>query len=166
MDTIEQVASFMRSNDLLLVTAESCTAGLIAATLGDIPGAGKLLDCAFVTYSVDAKQRNLAVQDSTLQQYNLTSEEVAREMAQGALRNTRANLAISNTGVVDDTDSSIPAGTQCFAWVFRLPPASHGQDGALKVFSEKRIFQGDRTQIREASAHYALERIPHYFAML
>lgn len=166
MDTIEQVAAFMRSNGLLLVTAESCTAGLIAATLGDIPGAGKLLDCAFVTYSVDAKQRNLAVQDSTLQQYNLTSEEVAREMAQGALRNTRANLAISNTGVVDDTDSSIPAGTQCFAWVFRLPGTGKGEGGALKVFSEKCVFQGDRTQIREASAHYALGRIPHYFAKL
>lgn len=163
MDTIEQVASFMRSNGLLLVTAESCTAGLIAATLGDIPGAGKLLDCAFVTYSVDAKQRHLAVQDSTLQQYNLTSEEVAREMAQGALRNTRANLAISNTGVVDDTDKSIPAGTQCFAWVFRAP--SDG-DTPFKVFSEKRVFEGDRTAIREASAHYALERIPHYFKKL
>jgi nicotinamide-nucleotide amidase len=167
MDTIEQVAAFMRSRGLLLVTAESCTAGLIAATLGDIPGAGKLLDCAFVTYSVDAKQRHLALRESTLQRHNLTSEEVAREMAQGALRNSRANLAISNTGVVDDTDSSIPAGTQCFAWVFRWPRQAPGQEGAsLRTFSEKRMFQGDRTAIRVASAHYALSRIPHYYAQL
>ncbi|MBB5214601.1 CinA family protein [Parapusillimonas granuli] len=167
MDTVEQVAEFMRSRGLLLVTAESCTAGLIAATLGDVPGAGKLLDCAFVAYSVDAKRRNLGVRDSTLRQYNLTSEEVAREMAQGALHGTRANLAISNTGVVDDTDSRIPAGTQCFAWVFRKPAANaESVGGALEVFSETRVFQGDRTAIRQASAHYALLRIPYYHARL
>lgn len=167
MDKIEDIAEFMRDKGLLLATAESCTAGLIAATLGDIPGAGQLLDCAYVTYSVDAKKRRLGVKESTLEQYNLTSEEIAREMAQGALRDTRANLAISNTGVVDDTDKSIPAGTQCFAWVFRSPaPGASGDEGQLCVFSETRVFEGDRTTIRVSSANYALMRIPHYFKEL
>ncbi len=160
MDTIEEVAKFMRSESLLLVTAESCTAGLIAATLADIPGAGKLLDCAFVVYSPEAKKRCLSVKQSTMDRCNLTSEEIAQEMAEGALGNSRANVAVSNTGVVDDTDDDIPAGTQCFAWAFEA-----GTNGPA-VFTETRRFMGDRVAIREASARYALERIPHYFSKL
>ncbi len=160
MNTIEEVARFMRSESLLLVTAESCTAGLIAATLADIPGAGKLLDCAFVVYSPQAKMRCLSVKQSTLDRCNLTSEEVAHEMAEGALANSRANVAVSNTGVVDDTDDEIPAGTQCFAWAFDIGTAGPA------VFTETRRFMGDRIAIRESSARYALERIPHYFSKL
>lgn len=164
MKNMEEVAGFMREHDLMLVTAESCTGGLIAATLADIPGAGKLLDCAFVTYSVQAKQRCLSVSDQTLERYNLTSEEVAREMAQGALGNSRANVAISNTGVTDDVDDDIPAGTQCFAWAFRRHDGDKPSEAVL--FSETRRFPGDRTEIRLASAEYALQRIPHYFGLL
>lgn len=161
MKTVKEVADFMRERSLMLVTAESCTAGLIAATLADIPGAGKLLDCAFVVYSPQAKQACLAVKPETLERYNLTSVEVAREMALGALGNSRANVAVSNTGVTDDTDDEIPAGTQCFAWAFNAwsPGASPA------VFTETRRFSGDRIQIRQASADYALSRIPHYFAV-
>lgn len=160
MNTIEEVARFMRSESLLLVTAESCTAGLIAATLADLPGAGKLLDCAFVVYSPEAKKRCLSVKQETLDAYNLTSEEVAYEMAEGALGNSRANVAVSNTGVVDDTDDDIPAGTQCFAWAFDTA------EGGPALFTETRRFMGDRVAIREASARYALERIPFYFSKL
>ena len=162
MNTPEDVANFMRDRSLLLVTAESCTAGLIAATLADIPGAGQLLDCAFVVYSPEAKQRCLGVRKQTIEQYNLTSEEVAREMATGALAHSRANVSISNTGVTDNSDASIPAGTQCFAWAFEA--GSTGSE--LFLFSESRRFSGDRNSIRQASAEYALQRIPHYFAML
>jgi len=159
--SIEEVAAFMKENSLMLVTAESCTAGLIAATLADIPGAGQLLDCAFVVYSPEAKQRCLSVRSETLDQFNLTSEEVAREMAHGALGNSRANVSVSNTGVTDDTDDDIPAGTQCFAWAFETDSA----DKRI-VFSETKRFSGDRVSIREASANYALQRIPHYFSRL
>lgn len=162
MKTIEQVAHFMKAESLLLVTAESCTAGLIAATLADIPGAGQLLDCAFVVYSPEAKKRCLSVSEETLENFNLTSEEVACEMAEGALRNSRANVSVSNTGVVDDTDDDIPAGTQCFAWAFETATDA----GGPTIFSETRQFPGDRTAIRVASAKYALERIPHYFSRL
>ncbi|HUH58892.1 MAG TPA: CinA family protein [Candidimonas sp.] len=161
MKTVQEVADFMRERSLMLVTAESCTAGLIAATLADIPGAGKLLDCAFVVYSPHAKQACLAVKPETLERYNLTSEEVAREMALGALDSSRANVAVSNTGVTDNTDHRIPAGTQCFAWAFDgVAPGT-----APAIFSETRRFSGDRAQIRQASADYALSRIPHYFAV-
>lgn len=160
MNDIERIAHYMREHKLLLVTAESCTSGLIAATLADVPGAGKLLDCAFVTYSVEAKQRCLDVKDETLAQYNLTSEPIAREMALGAITRSRANVAIANTGVVDDTDDEIPAGTQCFAWAFRSISVPEG----IAVFSDTQRFEGDRVSIREASAEFALRQIPIYHA--
>src|SRR5690554_259986 len=160
MNEIEKVAQYMREHKLVMVTAESCTSGLIAATLADIPGAGQLLDCAFVTYTVEAKQRCLGVSELTIMKHNLTSEAVAREMVLGALNRSRANVAIANTGVVDDTDDEIPAGTQCFAWAFR---SSSVQEG-IAVISETQRFQGDRVQIREQSAAFALSRIPVYDA--
>ena len=156
LEAIKRVSHYMKEHKLLLVTAESCTSGLIAATLADIPGAGQLLDCAFVTYSVEAKQRNLGVSEVTILKHNLTSEEVAREMAIGALSNSRANVAIANTGVVDDTDSEIPAGTQCFAWAFRSASVPEG----IALFSETRRFEGDRLSIRRHSAQFALTQLP------
>lgn len=162
MNAIERVAAFMHEHGLTLVTAESCTAGLIAATLADVPGAGSLLDCAFVVYSPEAKARCLGVSARTLARHNLTSEAVAREMAQGAARKSPALVAISNTGVTDSIDSDIPAGTQCFAWVFKTGRA----DAAPAVYSETRRFSGSRNGIRQASAHYALVRLAEYYAEL
>ena len=162
MEEIKKAAQYMRENKLLLVTAESCTAGLIAATLADVPGAGQLLDCAFVTYSVQSKQRCLGVREITLLEHNLTSEAVAKEMAMGALNRSRANLAIANTGVVDDTDPDIPAGTQCFAWAFKSVNVSRG----VAVFSDTKRFDGDRVQIREHSARHALVCIQSHHAQL
>lgn len=160
MNTIEEVAEYMREHKLLLVTAESCTSGLIAATLADVPGAGQLLDCAYVTYSVQAKQRCLGVNELTILRNNLTSEPVAREMALGALKRSRANMAISNTGLADDTDDEIPAGTQCFAWAFRSNSVPEG----VAMFSATCKFEGDRISIRQQSAEHALLQIPRYYA--
>ena len=152
--SIEEVAAFMRERSLRLVTAESCTAGLIAATLADVKGAGDLLECAFVTYSPEAKQRCLDVRAETIDTFNLTSEEVAREMALGALRRSTANVAVANTGVTDNTDDRIPAGTQCFAWAFRI-----ASEASPALYSETCRFDGDRRTIRERSADHALRRI-------
>lgn len=156
---VDEVATFMHQHELVLTTAESCTAGLIAATLADIPGAGALLDCAYVVYSVRSKQHCVGVQAETLQRHNLTSEAVAREMAAGALKNSHANVAIANTGVTDDTDPGIAPGTQCFAWAFKHPNGSHAQ-----LFSETRKFDGERNEIRTAAALYALTRLPGYYS--
>jgi PncC family amidohydrolase len=154
MDDMPAIADYMKRHRLVLVTAESCTAGLIASRLAEVPGAGKLLECAYVVYSPGAKQRCLDVKKETIERFNLTSEEVAREMATGALARSDANLAVSNTGVTDDTDPAIPPGTQCFAWAFRRP------DGRVEVHSETRRFDGDRNDIREKAADFALRRIP------
>lgn len=156
MKSVEETARYLKERSLQVVTAESCTAGLIAALLADVPGAGGLLDSAFVAYSPQSKVRCLQVSQKTLRDNNLTSEIVAREMALGALQNACVQIAVSNTGVADNTDPDIPAGTQCFAWALRL-----GQ-GEPAIFSETRKFSGGRHAIREASAQYAISRIIPY----
>lgn len=154
-----EVAAFLRRQGLMLVTAESCTAGLIAARLAAVPGAGKILESAFVVYDSASKQRCLGVPPELIEAHNLTSEPVALAMARGALDHSDADLSVANTGVADDTDPDVEPGTQCFAWVFRV-------DGQVHAFSETQVFDGDRNQVREASADYALGRIPHYHALL
>src|SRR6476620_7253625 len=93
---LDSVFQYFADNKRKLVTAESCTAGMIASRLADIPGCGSWLECAFVTYSVDAKVRCLGVRQDTIDAFDLTSEEVAREMAEGALRISRANVAVDH----------------------------------------------------------------------
>jgi nicotinamide-nucleotide amidase len=154
---LESVLRYLDEHSLKLVTAESCTAGLTASTLAEIPGCGSTLECAFVTYSADAKTSVLGVKPETIARCNLTSEDVAREMAEGALRISRANVALADTGVAGPTsgDGGIPAGTVCFAWSFE-----HG--GMVHTFSETRKFNGDRNTVRQASADYMIGRIWHY----
>jgi PncC family amidohydrolase len=156
-NNLEILFQYFADNKLKLVTAESCTAGMIASTLADIPGCGSWLDCAFVTYSADAKISCLGVKKETIDTFDLTSEEVAREMAEGALRVSRANVALSTTGLAGPSsgDSDIPVGTVCFAWSFDHEARQH-------TFSETRHFDGDRNAVREAASHYAIGRVWHY----
>lgn len=149
--------AFMKRNALVLATAESCTSGLIASQLADVPGAGSCLDRAFVTYSVAAKLSMLGVSQATIDRYNLTSEQVVREMALGAMQRSRANVVIANTGVVDDTDGAIAAGTQFLCWAFRRPGGRH------QLFVERCRFLGGRRSIREQCAAHALARLGHYY---
>lgn len=155
---LRNVAEYLDGHDLTVVTAESCTAGLIAGTLADMPGCGSWFKLGYVTYSAGAKNKVLGVRFETIDEFNLTSEEVAREMAEGVLRLTDASVAVADTGLAgpDDQDG-IPAGTVCFAWGFRL----HGNP---KVITETRHFSGDRNQVRRAAADYAIDRIPELHA--
>ena len=154
---LESILKYLNDRQLKLATAESCTAGLIASTIAELPGYGDLLECAFVTYSPEAKITCLGVKRETIDTYNLTSEQVAREMAEGALRVSRADVALSTTGLAGPSDggSDIPVGTVCFAWSF--------QDAdILTTFSETRKFDGERNEVRQASAEYAISRIWYY----
>lgn len=154
-----EAARYLRQHRLVLVTAESCTAGLIASRLASVPGAGEVLDSAFVVYDPGAKVRHLGVRPETIARHNLTSKPVALEMAQGALAHSTAGVAVSNTGVVDDTDPEVEAGTQCFAWVFRTGTGA-------RSFTETLVFQGGRDAIRAQAADHALARIAHYHRLL
>lgn len=153
---LKNALSYLQEHELKLVTAESCTAGLVASMLAEEPGSACWLECAFITYSPQAKISCLAVKQETIDQYNLTSEEVAREMAEGALRISRANAALANTGLAGPGgDNTIPVGTVCFAWSFQ-----EGSD--VVTFSETCRFDGDRNQVRKRAAEYAIGRVWHY----
>jgi nicotinamide-nucleotide amidase len=158
MENLERIGEYIDRNGLRLATAESCSAGLVVATLGDLPGCGSWLECGFVTYAPEAKCRNLGVNPATIEKYNLTSEAVAREMVEGALRNSSANAAVSNTGIAGPSpEDGIPPGTVCFAWGFEY-------QGMTVMYSETRRFDGDRNAVRKACADYAIERLVHYHA--
>jgi nicotinamide-nucleotide amidase len=156
MQELQQIIDYLKQHRLLLTTAESCTAGTVIALLSDVPGSGGCLESGYVVYSVEAKQRLLGVPLELIQRCNLTSEEVARAMAEGALRDSTANAAVAVTGVAGpDPMDGIPPGTVCFAWAFAGPRG-------LQLFSHTEHFQGDRAQVRKASAEYALQRIPYW----
>lgn len=100
---------------ILIATAESCTAGLIAGAITDVAGSSAIFDRGFVTYSNAAKQDMLGVSPSTLAKYGAVSEQVAAEMAQGALFRSAAQIALSVTGIAGPGGSEHkPEGRVCF----------------------------------------------------
>jgi len=106
---------------LKMVTAESCTGGLIAAFLTEIPGSSAVLECGFVTYSNDAKTQSIGVDASLIEQYGAVSEQVAQAMAVGALQHSMADVAVSVTGIAgpDGGTPVKPVGLVHFAIVRR-----------------------------------------------
>ncbi|CAD0185458.1 Nicotinamide-nucleotide amidohydrolase PncC [Ruegeria sp. THAF57] len=100
---------------VMIATAESCTGGMVAAALTDIPGSSAVVDRGFVTYTNTAKQQMLGVQVGTLDAHGAVSEQVAREMAEGALEHSEAQLAVSITGIAGPGGSEFkPEGRVCF----------------------------------------------------
>ncbi len=98
-----------------IATAESCTGGMVAAALTDIAGSSDVVDRGFVTYSNEAKMAMLGVEAATLDAHGAVSEEVAREMAEGALTASRAQLTVSVTGIAGPGGSEFkPEGRVCF----------------------------------------------------
>lgn len=88
-----------RAAGLTIVTAESCTGGLVAAALTDIPGSSDVFDRGFVTYSNAAKTEMLGVPTALIERHGAVSREVAGAMAQGALAHSPANLSVAVTGI-------------------------------------------------------------------
>lgn len=137
-----------RSKGVRLATAESCTGGLIAALLTEIPGSSEVLDRGFVTYSNQAKREMLGVADVLLNQHGAVSAEVARAMVAGALHESHAQLGIAVTGIAgpDGGTDDKPVGLVYFS--------SATNNGSVGV--ERFIFKGDRTAIRLATVDQAL----------
>jgi nicotinamide-nucleotide amidase len=148
VEEVETFVNYLNDHDLYLATAESCTAGLIAAAIGSVSGGGQVMESGYVVYSPQAKHRLLGVSANTIEEFGLTSEEVAREMASGALHDSEANVAVATTGVAGpEPMDDIPPGTVCFAWAFAT------QRGP-RLFSGTERFDGDRQEvIRQASSH-------------
>ncbi len=100
---------------LMITCAESCTGGMVAAALTDVPGSSAMMDRGFVTYTNAAKVEMLGVSQSTLDAHGAVSEQVAEEMARGALARSEAQLAVSITGIAGPGGSEFkPEGRVCF----------------------------------------------------
>jgi nicotinamide-nucleotide amidase len=112
---VSELLAACRAHGWRIATAESCTGGLIAGALTEIPGSSDVVDRGFVTYSNTAKTDMLGVSPTTLARFGAVSEEVAREMALGALTRAKVHLAISVTGIAGPGGSEFkPEGRVCF----------------------------------------------------
>ncbi|MEY3871008.1 MAG: hypothetical protein RLZZ296_3 [Pseudomonadota bacterium] len=150
-----QVAEQLLSKKLLMATAESCTGGLIAAACTDLAGSSLWFERGFVSYSNAAKTELLGVPSDLIEAHGAVSEPVARAMVEGALRHSRAQVAVAVTGVAGPGGGSTdkPVGTVWFGWAT--------PDG---VVTDKRCFDGDRQQVREATVQHALLRLKQLLA--
>lgn len=134
---------------ILVATAESCTGGMIISILTDIPGSSSMVDRGFVTYSNEAKIDMLGVSADTLERYGAVSRETALEMAQGALRNSRAGITLAVTGIAgpDGGSAEKPVGLVWFGMALDGKP----------VVAEKVVFENrGRDFIRRETVSHAL----------
>jgi nicotinamide-nucleotide amidase len=140
----------LQRHALLIATAESCTGGLLAGLLTDVPGASGMMERGFVTYSNAAKTELLGVPTAMLDRHGAVSAEVARAMAEGALERTPAHIAISVTGIAgpDGGSTEKPVG------LVYLAVAARGEATRLK---ECRFGNIGRSEIRLASVREALD---------
>lgn len=143
----DDVLRAARAREVMIATAESCTGGMIIAALTDIAGSSDVVDRGFVTYSNAAKEQMLGVQAATLDTFGAVSQQVAAEMAQGALARSAAGLAVAVTGIAGPGGSEHkPEGRVCF-----------GLAGAQGVHVETVEFGPlGRANVRQATVAHAL----------
>jgi nicotinamide-nucleotide amidase len=148
LDEAKSLLEAYRRRGWRIVTAESCTGGLIAACLSEVPGASLVLEGGFVTYSNAAKSQHLGVPSALIQRVGAVSAEVAEAMAVGALAKGNAEVAVSATGIAGPGGGSAekPVGLVYLGAARRGRPARH----------ERHMFAGDRTAIRLATVEAAL----------
>ncbi|MXS85391.1 nicotinamide-nucleotide amidohydrolase family protein [Nitrosomonas sp. HPC101] len=147
-----QTGQALKDNTLKLVSAESCTGGWIGQIITAISGSSDWYDRGFITYSNLSKQQMLRVQLLTLTQFGAVSEQTAREMAQGALTMSQAQIAVSVTGIAGPSGGSAekPVGTVCFAWVLKTALIKSANSRTCHL-------SGDREAIRRQSVAIALQ---------
>ena len=133
-----------------LATAESCTGGLIAAACTDLAGSSRWFERGFISYSNQSKTDMLGVDARLIAQHGAVSEQVARAMAQGALRHSQAQIALAVTGVAGPTGGSPekPLGTVWFAWAT-----------PYYCTSEMMQFNGDRASVRASTVMHSLQKL-------
>ena len=132
-----------------LATAESCTGGLVAAAITDVPGSSDVFDRGFIVYSNAAKQEALGVRPETIAAHGAVSEEVAREMADGTINRSRATMAVSVTGIAGPGRSEQkPEGRVCFGI------SSAGQPTRTSTVEFGALGRGS---VRQATVDHALD---------
>ena len=145
---INAIIESLTKQGLSVATAESCTGGLIASTIVDAPGASGCFNEGYVTYSNEAKMKNLGVKDETLMAFGAVSEQTASEMAQGVMKRAKADFGLSSTGIAGPSGGSPskPVGLVYIGCAYK---------GGCKVL--KLNLKGDRSQVRSQAAERALE---------
>lgn len=145
--SVKKLFNKLRTKGWMLVTAESCTGGMISAALTDLAGSSAVFDRGFVTYSNEAKMESLGVSGKTLKEFGAVSPQVAEEMAQGALKNSNAQIAVSVTGIAG------PGGGSDEKPVGRVY-IGIATDKTVTVY--KNNFTGDRSAVRQQTVDRAL----------
>ena len=143
----EEVVELLKMDELTVTTAESCTGGLVAARLVDVPGVSEIFKQGFITYSNKAKRKLLNVKKTTLKEFGAVSEKTAREMAKGAILASGADAAIATTGIAgpDGGTEEKPVG------LVYIGVSVRGQ-----MYVEEYHFEGDRSEVRESTVQAAL----------
>lgn len=153
----EKLLARCKAEGLLIVTAESCTGGLIAAALTAIPGSSAVFERGFVTYSNQAKAETLAVPAELIAAKGAVSAEVARAMAEGALKASRAHLAVAVTGIAgpDGGTAEKPVG---------LVHVAAARRGGARLHEEKRFGAIGRDTVRTETVGVALAMLARLLA--
>jgi nicotinamide-nucleotide amidase len=146
---VEELSLLLLDKNMRLVTAESCTGGMIAAAMTDRSGSSALFERGYVTYSNEAKIEELGVKSETIETYGAVSEETAMEMAEGALKNSHADIALSVTGIAGPNGGTEQKPVGLVYIAVALPNK--------KTQAYKNNFDGDRKMIRQATLEKALE---------
>jgi nicotinamide-nucleotide amidase len=155
-DLSQKLGKLLLKRQWVLATAESCTGGGVATAVTEIAGSSQWFDRSFVTYSNEAKMEMLGVELSTLEQFGAVSEQTVLEMVSGTLHHSRANIAVSISGIAGPSGGTAekPVGTVCFAWATN--------DGWTTV--ETHHFSGGRAQVREQAIYHALITLHDYLS--
>ena len=153
----EQVGRALKAKGLMMATAESCTGGWIAQAVTAVPGSSEWFERGFVTYTNTAKLEMLGVQDATLAANGAVSEPVVREMVQGTLARSHAQVAVSVSGVAGPTGGTPqkPVGMVCFGWGVKRDNVANGTD----IHTSTQHFDGDREAVRRQAVAYALGQV-------
>lgn len=150
-DLVSQLASALLEKRWHLSTAESCTGGLVAATITELAGSSDWFERGYVTYSNSAKSEDIHVSPELIAQHGAVSDQVARAMAVGAKQSSHAEVALSITGIAGPTGGSAqkPVGTVCFAWILAND----------SIHSETKLFSGNRQEVRQQACEFSLKQL-------
>ena len=150
----EQLVAALIACGKTLAAAESCTGGWIAKAVTDVAGSSAVFGYGIVSYSNDAKASLLGVSSATLEAHGAVSEATVREMAEGVVNLSAADIGVAVSGIAgpDGGSDDKPVGSVWFAWTTR------GSDG-LRTDAELQCFPGDRDDVRRATVLHALEGI-------
>jgi nicotinamide-nucleotide amidase len=150
MSVAADILTRARARGTMIATAESCTGGMVAAALTDTPGSSAMFERGFVTYTNAAKSEMLGVLAATLETYGAVSEEVAAQMATGALRHAHAQLAVAITGIAGPGGSEFkPEGRVCFG----LASGGSGEHVSTETIEYGAL---GRDKVRRAACDHAL----------